>query len=294
MPIGTLPHFSERDVYFVVYAPAYERTSGGIHALHALAEDLYAMGCTVGMLAASGMPGARTPIITPEQLFQIKSSGMLLVAIYPEIVVENTLQADYVVWWLLNFPGFIRRNWDGSHEWADRIVCFGPEVGKDCRCDGKLIYPLYDPDLFFPNPDIPKTETVYYVNRILTVAETIQKPVEPTYILDPKISLSYKQLRALFWKSKVVITHEWSGTMVIAQMCGVPVVFIESALFSPETHKGELFMYGSAWGYSTENLLAATRTLSSVAQIHKDRKAVWHHDVASELKIWIDSAKRKF
>ncbi len=293
MLLGSLPSISERDVYFVVYAPAYERTSGGIHALHALAEDMYAMGCNVGMLATSSMPGARTPLITPEQLFQIRSSGMLLVAIYPEIVVENVLQADYTVWWLLNYPGFIKHNWDGSYDWPDRIVCFGPEVGKDCRCDAKLIYPLYDPDLFFPNPGILKTETVYFVNRIMTVAESIQKPVEPTYILDPRNPLNYKQLRSLFWKSRVVITHEWSGTMVIAQMCGVPVIFIESALFSPETHKGELFAHGSAWGYSDENLLAAARTLGAVAQIHKDRKVVWLYDLASELKVWIDCAKRK-
>jgi hypothetical protein len=289
----SLPHFSERDILFVVYAPAYQRGSGGIHAIHALAEDMHAMGCNVAMLAASGMPGGRVPVIDPAYLETARSSGLLIIGIYPEIVTENVLNADYVVWWLLNYPGFIRKNWDGSHEWADRIVCFGPEVGKDCRCDGKLIYPLYDPDLFFPNPDIPKTETVYYVNRILTVAESIQKPVEPTYILDPKNALSYKQLRALFWKSKVIITHEWSGTMVIAQLCGVPVIFIESALFSPETHKGEVFMYGSAWGYSDHSLQTATRTLNSVAQIHKDRKAVWHHDLASELNIWIDSAKTK-
>jgi hypothetical protein len=288
-----LPHFSERDILFVVYAPAYQRSSGGIHAIHSLAEDMHAMGCNVVMLAASGMPGGRAPVIDPAYLETARGSGLLIIGIYPEIVTENVLNADYVVWWLLNYPGFIRKNWDGSHEWADRVVCFGPEVGKDCRCDGKLIYPLYDPDLFFPNPNIPKTETVYYVNRILTVAESIQKPVEPTYILDPKNALSYRQLRALFWKSKVVITHEWSGTMVIAQMCGVPVIFIESALFSPETHKGEVFMHGSAWGYSDENLLAAARTLGSVAQIHKDRKTVWHHDLASELKLWIDSAKAK-
>lgn len=290
---GSLPYFAERDIYFVIYAPAYERTSGGIHSLHALAEDMYAMGCNVGMLAGDGMPGARVPLLTPEKLVQIKSSGVLLVAIYPEIVVENVLQADYVVWWLLNYPGFIKRNWDGSYDWADRILGFSPEVAKDCRCDGVLIYPLYDTDFFFPNEEIPKTEVVYYANRILIAAPTLQAPAEATNILNPKDKLSYKQLRTLFWKSKLIISHEWSGTFVIAQLCGTPVIFIESPILSPKLHTGELFQNGSAWGYSEDNVRKAASTLGAVARIHQDRKNLWLITLAREVETWIADAKQK-
>lgn len=285
--------FFERDIYFVVCSPAYKRTSGGIHALHCLAEDMHAMGCTVGMLAAGSMPSARVPLITPERLQEIRSSGVLIVAIYPEIVVENILQADYVVWWLLNYPGFIKQNWDGTHDWTDRIIGFGPEVTKDCRCDGVLIYPLYDPDFFFPNPAVEKTETIYYVNRILGAAPDSRPPIAPTRILSPADQLSYKELRSLFWKTRVIVTHEWSGTFVIAQLCGVPVIFLESPLFSPATHVGEVFRHGSAWGYSEHNVRKAADSLGAVAKIHRDRKAAWLANLAQEIGIWIDQAKRK-
>ncbi len=251
------------------------------------------MGCNVGMLAAGGMPGARTPLITPEQLIQIKSSGILLVAIYPEIVVENVLQADYVVWWLLNYPGFIKKNWNGNYDWADRILAFGPEVARDCRCDGVLIYPLYDPDFFYPDPSIEKSEIVYYVNRILSVAPSSSLPVQPTHVLNPKDELSYKQLRRLFWKTSLIVTHEWSGTFVIAQLCGVPVIFLESPLLSPTVHTGEVFLHGSAWGYTEDNVRKAANSLTAISKIHQNRKTAWLSDLSNEIATWVAHAKRK-
>lgn len=291
--ILTNPRFFEHDIYFVVCAPAYQRTSGGIHALHCLAEDMHALGCAVGMFTTGSMPGAKVPLITTEDLQEIRSSGVLIVAIYPEIVVENILQADYVVWWLLNYPGFIKKNWDGSHDWADRVIGFGTEVARDCRCDGVLIYPLYDPSLFFPNTGVEKTETIYYVNRIINVMPDSQPPVAPTRILSPLDQLSYKQLRNIFWQTRLIVTHEWSGTFVIAQLCGVPVIFLESPIFSQTTHTNELFQYGSAWGYSEENVQKATHSLDHVAKIHQDRKAAWLPDLIKEIGIWITQAKIK-
>ena len=284
---------AEREIYFVVYAPAFQRTSGGVYALHALAEDMYAMGCNVGVLAAEGMPGARVPLISLQHLEDVRAAGLLIVAIYPEIVTGNSLNADYAVWWLLNYPGFLKDNWDGNHDWADRVVSFGPEVGKQCRCDAELIYPLYDPDFFFPNAAIPKTEITYYVHRIFNVAETIQAPVSPTFILNPANKLSYKQLRLALWKSKVVISHEWSGTLVIAQLCGVPVILMQSPALSADVQYGGASMPGAAWGYSEQSIALATRTLATVRRVHRERKDTWQRNLLAEIGLWVAGVKHK-
>lgn len=285
--------FAEREIYFVIYAPAFQRTSAGIYALHAMAEDMHAMGCNVGMLAGAGMPGARVPLITGEGLETIRAAGMLIVAIYPEIVTENILRADYAVWWLLNYPGLIKGNWNGSYDWADRVVGFGPELARNGRCDATLAYPLYDPDFFFPNDAIPKTEIVYYVNRIFSITEAIPTPVTPTYVLSPANNLSYKQLRQVLWQSKVVIANEWSGTLIIARLCGTPVIHLPSPLLTVEAHSGEEHMLGAAWGYSEQNIEKARQSLGPLHLIHRKRKEMWLPSLAREVGAWISGVKKK-
>jgi predicted O-linked N-acetylglucosamine transferase (SPINDLY family) len=285
--------FAEREIVFVVYAPAFHRTSGGVYALHAMAEDMYAMGCNVGMLAGAGMPGARVPLVSLEYLETMRAAGMTIVAIYPEIVTGNVLKADYAVWWLLNYPGHIKGNWDGSFDWADRVIGFGPELGRSGRCDSTLTYPLYDPDFFFPNDAIPKTEVTYYVNRIFSVAETIQAPVNPTCVLNPADNLSYRQLRDVLWRSKVVISNEWSGTLVMARLCGAPVIYLPSPLLSPEVQNTVEHRLGAAWGYSERNVELARQSLGALKTIHQERKATWLPSLAREVRTWIQGAKRK-
>lgn len=285
--------FSEREIYFVVYTPAFQRSSGGVYAMHALAEDMYARGCNVGVLASAGMPGARAPLIAPTDLENVRAAGMMIVAIYPEIVTENVLRADYAVWWLLSYPGLIKGNWNGSYDWADRVVCFGREMALRCRCDAVLAYPLYDPDLFFPNAEIPQTEISYYVNRIFGVAETIQCPVAPTQILNPANNLSYKQLRQALWRSKVVVANEWSGTLIIARLCGIPVIHLPSPLLSPDIHNTDEHMLGAAWGYSEQNIEAARQSLAPLHLIHRNRKDTWLRSLADEVSAWVSGVKKK-
>ena len=197
------------------------------------------------------------------------------------------------MWWLLNYPGAIKNNWDGSYDWADRVITFGTDMARTCRSDATLVYPLYDPEIFHPNEAIPKTEITYYVNRIFSVVETVATPVQPTYILNPADNLSYKQLRQALWRSRVILSSEWSGTLVIARLCGVPVIYLPSPLLSPEVHNTEEHLMGAAWGYSEENVKAARRTLGALSQTHRNRKAVWLRELANEVRTWIAGTKNK-
>jgi hypothetical protein len=232
-------------------------------------------------------------LIAPDFLDTVRAAGMLIVAIYPEIVTGNVLKADYAVWWLLNEPGLLKHNWDGNHDWADRVLIFGAEVGKNCPCDGELNYPLYDPDFFYPNDAIQKTETTYYVHRIFNHIETIDTPVQPTLVLNQEIKQTYKQLRAALWRSKVVISHEWSGTLVIAQLCGVPVILMPSPVLSPSLPYGGPTSPGSAWGYSEQSLDRARQSLPEVSALHRARKHTWPQTLLAEVREWVAGVKAK-
>ncbi|GAB3186923.1 hypothetical protein [Hydrogenophaga aquatica] len=284
---------NEKDIFFVVCAPPFNRNSGGIYALHALAEDITMLGCNAGILTTETRPGSHARVIDLEFYNKIVNSGMMVVSIYPEIIHKNTLEADYSVWWLLNYPGFINKTWDGNSTWADRVCCFTEELGKDIQYNSILTYPLYDPDFFHPNRNVEKTEIIYYANRITNTKGYTPPDIPATKILTPASRLNYKELRSLFWRTKIFLTSEWTGTAIIAQLCGVPVIFLESPILHPGLHSGPHFDYGSAWGFTEESVQSATESLPEVTRTHLQRKSNWTNELKSEVNIWIQEVKNK-
>jgi predicted O-linked N-acetylglucosamine transferase (SPINDLY family) len=294
MPISVAgSDVAERRIYFVFCAPAFEHASGDVYAMHAMAEDMYALGCNVGMLATLGMPGSRVPLITADFLGTVRANGMMIVAIYPESVTDDVLKADYAVWWQLNYPVMLTSNGGSKPDWADRVLSFDAEAGKNCQRNGELNYPLYDPDFFCPNDAIPKTETAYYVHRIFNHVESIDTPVQPTLVLNPESKQSDKQLREALWRSKVVISHEWSGTLVMAQLCGVPVILMPSPVLSTSVRYGGPTMPGVAWGYSEQSVEIARQSLAEVSALHRMRKLTWPQTLLAEVREWIAGVKAK-
>jgi len=283
----------DRNLLIVIQAPAFSMKSGGIYALHALAADLHGMGHQVALYSNGTFPGSPVSLIGEKGLLAARSQGITIIAIYPEITLTNFLSADYCVWWLLNFPGFINKKWNGNDSWADRVICYDPVFAMQTRCDGKLTFPLYDPDFFFPNPTVPKTEVVCYLNRIrYTGQKRLEAPVKVTKKLVPDDQLTYAELRELFWRTRLVISWERSGTCAIAQMCGVPIVYMPSPILqeNPDVRWGG---YGSCWDYSEEGLAAATRSVKLVPLIHRDLRLLWPAALEREVAEWVAGAKRK-
>jgi hypothetical protein len=277
------------DIFFVVCSPSYSKLSGGIHALHCLAEDINNLNYKVGLFSEKGMPGAKVPIITIEGLNELKNSGMHIIAVYPEIVTNNFLNADYSIWWLLNYPGFLKSNWNGDVSWCDRIIAFGADVGKNLPYSDQLTYPLYDPDFFFENNDVEKKEIIYYANRILQTNEPVETPIKFTGLLTPESNFNYKQLRNLFWKTKILYTREWSGVLVIAQLCGVPVILIESPILNKNLRNTEALIYGAIWSDEEKDIDEAKKSLINVKIRHIDRKIIWPIKLKLEIELWINN-----
>lgn len=280
----------EKEIYFIVVAPPYTRISGGIYALHALAQDLYHLGCNVGVLTSKMKPGSRADHITLDTYHDMVAAQMTTIAIYPDIMTSNSLEADYAVWWLLNYPGFLANNWNGDYSWANRIPCFVEDLGKDCRCDSILTYPLYDPDYFFPKPEIKKNQIVYYEHRIRNHSNYAPPPLQVTKILTPHEYFSYHDLRELFWTTSLFVTSEWTGTAIIAQLCGVPILFLESPILTKNLHSGNHFDYGSTWIANDQGVKEAQATLHAVREKHKLIKANWICTLENEVKVWINES----
>lgn len=278
---------------FVIWAPAYNILSGGTVALHGLAEDMHRLGCNVFIYSPKVVAGARAPLIDEVGIADLKEQGMIVVGIYPEIVVENILKADYVIWWLLHFPGFHLNNWHGDVGWIDRIICFHPDLAVECGAHAKLTYPLYDPSFFHYESSHVRSEIVLYINKIREFKNfNTQIPFAPTRLLKPEDKLSYSQLRELFWRAQVLISFEWSGTLKIAKMCGVPVVYVESPIF----HRDRLYTndgYGHTWELNDEGIGAAKRTVHLERVLATETLHAWRPSLMAEIRIWSAEAKSK-
>ena len=284
---------TDSSLAFVVWAPAYNILSGGTVALHGLAEDMHRLGCNVFIYSPKLIPGARTPLIDDFGISELRKEGIIVVAIYPEIIVKNVLHADYVIWWLLHFPGFHLNNWSGDRSWIDRIVCFHPDLAVECGAQAKLTFPLYDPAFFRPRSDYKRSEIILYVNRIRGFTDFhYEIPLKPTRLLKPEDSLSYSELREIFWRTKTLISFEWSGTLKIAKMCGVPILYVESPIFRRDGFhlSGG---YGHAWEISEEAVIAAERTVHLEYLLAIETLHAWQPSLVAELRVWFAEAKLK-
>lgn len=284
---------SDPSIVFIVWAPAFDYSSGGRVSLHGLANDMHRLGYNVFLYSPRSFPGAQVPLISDQGVQELRQTGTLIVAIYPEIVVGNVLQADYVVWWLLHIPGFHLNNWNGDTAWTDRIVCFHPDLALRCGADAKLTYPLYDPAFFFPRRDVERTEVLLYVNKIRKHPEVeLSLAVKPTALLKPEDNLTYSQLRALFWRTRLVISYEWTGTLKIAKMCGAPIAYRESPIFTKEEF-GLNGGYGHTWEMTAEGIAAAERTVNLEYLLAKDIVHCWLPALEEEAATWLKAAKTK-
>lgn len=105
-------------INFLIWAPEYTDKSGGIIALHKLADTIAKQGENSFIFSRKTFKGSLATLISDESRlanFDIENT----MVIYPEIVTGNPFNYKFVTRWLLNTPGFI--GGDGIYEETDLI-----------------------------------------------------------------------------------------------------------------------------------------------------------------------------
>ena len=109
---------------YLIYTPPWVTWSAGIRVLHYLCDHLNAAGFEAYLAVHGPKRGSdvseelNTPIINEGLLDQLRFSGRSFVAIYPESISGNPLNAQYVIRWILNFPKLLA----GDTEFKDELV----------------------------------------------------------------------------------------------------------------------------------------------------------------------------
>ena len=248
-----------------IYAPPFVSWSAGIRVLHQLCDQLNKNGVPA-WIALHG-PESKlevssqldTPVLTREILQSHIERGLKAVAIYPETILGNPLNASVVITWMLNSPkllggeknfksdfvyGFtqtlIKEYEDKSHSKADGSIFLPPldveEVAKVVRKkDLNNPFRLLYCQKFRAFGGIPDS----FEGKIIEVERFTTDAPSRTELLD------------LISRSEEVIVYENSTIVTEAEIIGTPVRCISNEWFNSLLAEYELGSEGIVWGKSS-------------------------------------------
>jgi hypothetical protein len=146
---------------YLIWAPPYDESSGGIKVMHRLAVELQLRGYDVSINTDKQNP--KWPAV---KAFQLRNNtpNRYCIAIYPEIVSGNPFFTDTIVRYLLNVPG--QCSPDYWHTWGDDELDFTYSRLFNTKLrmpDSQiLLIPHIDLDVFY---DKHLTRTTRFVYR---------------------------------------------------------------------------------------------------------------------------------
>jgi hypothetical protein len=246
-----------------VYAPKYVTWSAGIKALHYLCHTLNELGIK-SWVAIHGPanvdeqlinPSLNTPVLDRSILDEHRALNAPTIAIYPESVAGNPLNASVTVRWILNFPGLL----GGETHYLDEIViAYSAVLSRSYAALGNDRVPV----LFFPVIDLEeidqsltefgnstKGQTLLYCQKFRAIGG---KPlVHGSDLLEvtrfEKKSPTHEELLKLILRAPEVIVYENSTIILEAQLLGTPVRCITNRWFDSLIAEEELGSSGVIW-----------------------------------------------
>jgi hypothetical protein len=147
-----------------------------------------------------------------EPVWQSQSDPFI--AVYPEVVHGNPLNAKYVIRWLLNYQG--RLGGPKEYPSSDLVFAYSGDIAAAApRVDGLLYLSIVEDELFFDPGDVQREGTYYWVGKG-------QRPVKPQGV---EITAGWPATRAelakLLQSAALLVTYDdYSSLTVEAALCG--------------------------------------------------------------------------
>ena len=248
------------DVYYI-YAPVYADWSAGIRVLHYLCEALNKNGYEAFLVIhGRGVDSkfslsSKSPILTKQILHSHSMSGRRQIAIYPETIKGNPVNAQYVIRWLLNFPNLLGGNTIFKNE---TVFAYSESIARNYHKSTAIL-----PEVLFI-PAIKSTEIEFnLLNPVKKISALQVVYAQKFRALGGKPDTSYQNCREItrFGKQapkrpetlklirEAELVHVYENTTVITEalLLGVPVVCHQNQFFAELIAKEELDMDGISW-----------------------------------------------
>ena len=248
-----------------IYAPPFVTWSAGIRVLHQLCDQLNKNGVPA-WLALHG-PGSKlevsfqldTPVLTREILQSHIARGLKPIAIYPETILGNPLNASVVITWILNSPKLL----GGVKEFkSDFVYGFTESLIREyadkshLKADGSIFLPPLDVEevaKVIRKEDLSNPFRLLYCQKFRALGG-IPDSFEGKMIEVERFTTkapSRAELLDLISRSEEVIVYENSTIITEAEIIGTPVRCISNEWFNSLFAEHELGSQGVVWGKSS-------------------------------------------
>jgi len=211
---------------YLIAAPDYRESSQGIQVLHRLCHLINERGGSAWMVGCKVNDKWNAPALTEEAYNQVMSSGIPWIAVYPEVATGNPFTAPVIARYMLNRETVIMGNAIEAGP-EDLFFWYRSEFADKEPDPNILGIECYDLSLFEddnPNKDLD----FLYLNRIPeSLVDFAALPAGIT-ILSMHNPLPLHELAALLKRGRVLYTYESSGTNLLANLCGCPVVALSA------------------------------------------------------------------
>lgn len=292
-----------------IYAPGYISFSAGIKNLHFLCHALNVNGFAAYMVIHGTLypdiPKINSDLITPvldkELRDQHFKDGRVPIVIYPESIPGNPLNAQFVIRWLLNYPGAL----GGAEDFpeAHRLIAFSDSISKTINPQPSVLFlPPLDPrDI--TEAQIENGEGSHHGSAVMYAGKfrmfvgepklpkwaALMKPVE-IFREGPR-KQSREEVLKLLGEAPVLFAFENSTIITEAILLGTPVVLIKSEFFNEVIAEKELSMFGSAWESGPKSKADAEKSLNLAKDFYFEAISNFRSDLLSEVEVWFKEAK---
>ncbi|KAF1036037.1 MAG: hypothetical protein GAK35_04123 [Herbaspirillum frisingense] len=266
---------------YYIYTPPYNQGSGGCRALHYLCHALNLIGEEAYSLNPHTLPVLRTPVLTREIVQAHQAAGRSPIAIYPEVVSDNPLNARNVVRYLLAEPARYT-NVPIDLGPRDLVYTFGPSIVPDGWHADLLRMPLVDRRIFHADgvDDRARRGSAVFFSRHITNGGALN-PVTANSIEISKRAgeRTPGQLAEIFRSVECLYAYEHSTICFEALLCGCPVVFLLNETSLPEPCSWLMGGHGIAWDPSIEALRAAKESVHKAAAVYEREELDFWNDL---------------
>jgi hypothetical protein len=241
----------------------YRQSSAGIRVLHYLCHALNEVGEEAYILADVTSPYLRTPKLTEEVMMRHLQSGRLPIAVYPEIISGNPMEAPVVARWLLNKPGHI--GGDSVYDQNEIIFAYQKIYAPEGVFSHLLYIPVIDGRIFHnrDNPnDFKRQGACFYAHKYLMSGGELTSHAVGATSLCQNTPRSHEEIAEILKRSEVLYSYEPSAIITEALYCGCPVVIIPSEYLERDYDYRQLRGPGVEIGYDEHALERAKQSLN--------------------------------
>ena len=222
---------------YIIFTPPFKITSGGIRVMWGI----------YGWLLAKGQ------IVYANETIQGQDS----IAIYPEVIHGNPLEATKIVRYILNKPGLMGKGTPGTSTFvpgptqfdpSDELYYFSRLFGKAKDQNHYMFLPIINTYLF-RDQGKKRTKIAYFVGKGVNTNIHPQNAI----LIDRNFAQDQQALADLLNECEMLYCYDFVTAMTeVSRLCGCRVIIIPSVYTRKQFESYEPGLNGISWGKDEE------------------------------------------